>query len=229
MYTFSGTSKWEDLGSNPGLPAKTFSDRLRPETADDLLLPDKQIARLKRMIETSDPMNLIFYGTPGRGKTSAARILIAGLKDRFDIREWNGSLSSGDKAFARELNEFARPTTLLGVNSDKLAFIDEADALTKPVQESLRYIIENARRCRFIMTANDIKRITPAIRSRLFPVDFDLTEAGTKEVIQRIQRRIPERLDSMGIEFDSAKAQEIISTYYPDMRSIANRLDFEFG
>lgn len=229
MYAFSGTSSWENLGSAPGLSEKTFSDRLRPETVDDLLLPERQIARLKRMIETGDPMNLIFYGTPRRGKTSATRILASGLKDRFEIREWNGSLSNGDKTFAREINEFACPTTLLGVNSDKLAVIDEADALTKPVQESLRYIIENARRCRFIMTANDIKRITPAIRSRLFPVDFDLTESGVKEVLSRLHKRIPERFDSMGIEYNLEKVQEIISTYYPDMRAVANRLDFEFG
>lgn len=229
MYTFSGTSNWENLGSAPGLSERTFSDKLRPETADDLLLPDKQIARLKRMIEAGDPMNMIFYGSPGRGKTSAARILVSGLKDRFDIREWNGSLSNGNKTFARELDEFARPTTLLGVNSDKLAFIDEADALTKPVQESLRYIIENARRCRFIMTANDIKRITPAIRSRMFSVDFDLTEAGIKEVLNRLKLRLPERMGSMGVEYDLEKAQEIIATYYPDMRAVANRLDFEFG
>ena len=229
MYTIKGTNEWDRLELQPLLTEKTFSDNLRPQIADDLLLPDKQIERLKKMIETGNPINMLFYGTPGRGKTSAARIFIQALKENFDIREWNGSLSNGDKAFAREIEEFARPTTLLSANSDKLAFVDEADALTKGVQESLRYIIENARRCRFIMTANDINRVTPAIRSRLLPIDFDITGSGVREVLERLKKRIPERLDAMGVEYDLESAQTIISTYYPDMRAVANRLDFEFG
>ena len=224
-----GITPWDRLGESPALPESRFSEAFRPRVMDDLLLPEPLITRFNKMLQRASPMDMIFYGSPGRGKTSAARIFIHGFKETYWVREWNGSLVNGDKSFARQVEELACNKSVLGDKTDKIAFIDEADALPKPVQESLRYIIENAVRCRFLMTANDIRKLTPAIKSRLQPVDFDSSVIAIRAGIDKLMSTIPKRLDELGVSYDPERVLEIISTRYPDIRSIVNQIEFEFG
>lgn len=224
-----GISPWDRLGESPALPERRFSEAFRPRTMEDLLLPDAVMRRLNKMLQSSRPMDMVFHGSPGRGKTSAARIFVDGLKDTFWIREWNGSLIGGDKTFAREVEGFACNKTLIGEQTDKIAFIDEADGLTKPVQESLRYIIENSIRCRFIMTANRLANLTPAIRSRLQTIDFDSPAICTRENIDKLTDVIQNRLNDLNVQYESRRVYEIVATRYPDIRSIVNQIDFEFS
>jgi putative ATPase len=53
-----------------------LSELLRPQQLGELTRPRKDIDRLKRMVESGWIMNMIFYGKPGLGKTSAARTII---------------------------------------------------------------------------------------------------------------------------------------------------------
>ena len=53
-----------------------LSELLRPQQLSELTLPRKDIDRLQRMVESGWIMNMIFYGKPGLGKTSAARTII---------------------------------------------------------------------------------------------------------------------------------------------------------
>ena len=50
------------------------SEQLRPKTFDDLVLSVKLRDRLERMYDTRNVMNMLFYGKPGSGKTTAAQI-----------------------------------------------------------------------------------------------------------------------------------------------------------
>jgi DNA polymerase III delta prime subunit len=118
---------------------------------------------------------------------------------------------------------------LIGEQTDKIAFIDEADGLTKPVQESLRYIIENSVRCRFIMTANKVENLTLAIRSRLQTIDFDSPAVCTRENIDKLTDAIQKRLRDLAVQHDPHRVYEIVATRYPDLRSIVNQVDFEFS
>lgn len=61
-----------------------LSEKLRPTNFDDLILDPKIKDRLKKMFETKKVMNMIFYGQPGCGKTSAARIFTESL-DFFQL------------------------------------------------------------------------------------------------------------------------------------------------
>jgi putative ATPase len=57
---------------------KPLADRIRPKTIDDivgqkhLIAPDRP---LRKIIESGDIPNLIFYGPSGVGKTTLPRIL----------------------------------------------------------------------------------------------------------------------------------------------------------
>ena len=54
-------------------PRELVSELLRPQQLGDLTLPQRVINRFQRMIGSGSIMNMLFYGGPGLGKTSAAR------------------------------------------------------------------------------------------------------------------------------------------------------------
>ena len=66
------------------------SEQLRPTTFDDLVLSVKLRERLKRMYDTRNVMNMLFYGKPGSGKTTAAKIFTE--SDDFTAITINGSI-----------------------------------------------------------------------------------------------------------------------------------------
>ena len=51
-----------------------LSEILRPQALADLTLPAPTIERLKRVIASRSMVNMLFYGPPGSGKTSAANL-----------------------------------------------------------------------------------------------------------------------------------------------------------
>jgi DNA polymerase III delta prime subunit len=203
-----------------------LSERFRPTVLTDLLLPDRDIARLQRIVASGNLPNMLFYGSPGRGKTSAARILQHELD--ADIYELNGSSISGDKAMEKKITSVAHDQTML--LKPKILLIDEADYLDKRIQQSMRHIVEtSSTKCRFILTANDASRIIPALQSRLTAVNFDLPISETRSVVERLKSTIPTKLTELGWKFDTERVFQIISLYYPDMRSVVNNIEYEFA
>jgi replication-associated recombination protein RarA len=72
-----------------------LSEVLRPQSLSELNIAEGIINSLQNMVDKGTIMNMLFYGDPGIGKTSAARILI---KDMMaDDYEINGSFNKGDK------------------------------------------------------------------------------------------------------------------------------------
>ena len=69
MQTNSKTQSTNTFNTYP-----SFSERLRPRTFEELLLPDSITSKLNLMCEGSEVMNMIFHGPPGTGKSSCALI-----------------------------------------------------------------------------------------------------------------------------------------------------------
>ncbi len=191
-------------------PDQMLAELMRPQRLGDLMLPRCEIDRLQRMIDENSFENMLFHGKPGTGKTSAARILGSRRMGFSHIPKF---AQSGDPT---------RPN---------LCSIDDADYLGKGTQKALQLLIDiSFEKCRFIFAANDEKKIDPALRSKLFPICFDLPMSGSdkEEVKERLLRRYVEVLTREGIPFDEKRLVELIAIYYPDLRSIANAVDFAF-
>jgi DNA polymerase III delta prime subunit len=208
-------------------PIQLVSELLRPQQLGDLTLPQRVIERLQRMVDSGSIMNMLFYGEPGLGKTSAARVLIKALGPEDSI-EINGSSATGVDFVRQRIEGFASSVALFG--GKKICFIDEAEFVSKQAQAALRKVIEKTScNCRYLFAVNDISKLIPAIQSRLMSICFDIAPADRAEVQKRLTERYETKLSEFGVHHDKQRLNEIVGIYYPDLRSIANHIEFEFA
>jgi DNA polymerase III delta prime subunit len=162
-------------------------------------------------------MNMLFYGSPGGGKTSAGRILIKALGPEDSI-----------EVFVRD--HIGRFSSSLAMNGgSKICFIDEADYVSKPAQAALRKVVEDySDGVRYVLAVNDVLELLPAIRSRLVEICFDTAPVDRIEVKSRLIARYRRCLAENGVAYDERRLDELVGIYFPDLRSIANRVEFEF-
>lgn len=199
-----------------------LSEQLRPIRLADLCLQEGTMNYFERMVQNRTCDNMLLYGRSGIGKTSAARILMRELN--ADVYEINGSFNDGDKTMVRNIESFATSVSLQG--RIKICFIDEADYMSKDVQASLRYIIENSSlNTRYILTANDERKLTDAMKSRCKKVCFDVAAIDAKHMIELLVEKCSVRLAELGYNIDKDRITKIAHIYFPDMREIANRLE----
>ena len=126
-----------------------------------------------------------------------------------------------------KVRNFCSSVSLFG--NQKIVFIDESDYLSKNAQAGLRKVIEDSSdNCRFIFTANEIKKIHPALCSRLLLVNFDMTSSQIVKSLKSYKQRVFAKLAEVYGEIDTSKVERIIDMHFPDYRRIANQIDFEF-
>lgn len=207
--------------NNSNMP---LCEKLRPTMLNALNLEPNVEAMLQRMIENSSISNLLFYGKPGNGKTTTARVIMKAMN--ADIYELNGSNVISDQTMIKQIENFA--TSANFIDSPKICFIDEADYLTMKVQTSLRNLIEKvSSNCRFIFTANNVNRLHAAIQSRFTRVNFDSMLFDYSLVIEKMVNHYEINLPMHGYKFDDEIVRKNLRNYYPDFRAVANQFEIE--
>jgi replication factor C small subunit len=196
-------------------------EKYRPVRLADIVGQDDIVERLTSYVRTKNLPHLLFTGTAGVGKTTAAVTLareIFGDSWQMNFRELNASDERGIDVVRNQIKQFAR-TTPLGDASFKILFLDEADALTPDAQAALRRTMESyAQTCRFILSCNYSSKIIDPIQSRCAIYRFKpLSPEAIAEEIRRIARR-----EDLTIGPDAMDA--IIYIAQGDMRKAINAL-----
>ena len=128
----------------------------------------------------------------------------------------------------RELEQFCRYPSIYG--DMKVCFIDECEFLSPNAQAGLRGLIEQSHGVPFIMTANDISKLHPALRSRCSPISFDINPLKAEATIERLLPRYADKLERLGYdEIDTEWLSEEMHVVFPDLRKFANRIEFRYG
>jgi replication-associated recombination protein RarA len=192
-----------------------LSELMRPKVLAELMLPQPDIDRLQKMIESEFPMNILFHGQSGAGKTSAA-LIIGKSADAHLISE-----SGVDAKLMRKL---------LGISStvgNRIFIIEDADLMSKSTQRDLNYLIdERTPWCRFILIAVDQTKLIEPLRSRMLEICVDLPLADRDCIIGKLLVRYEAKLSELGIECDSDRLSKLIMDGFPDLRMIANDIEF---
>jgi replication factor C small subunit len=165
-------------------------EKYRPARLADIVGQDEIVERLASYVRTGNLPHLLFTGSAGVGKTTAAVTLAReffGESWQMNFRELNASDERGIDVVRNQIKQFAR-TTPLGDATFKVLFLDEADALTTDAQAALRRTMESyAQTCRFILSCNYSSKIIDPIQSRCAIYRFrPLGPDAVKEEISRI-------------------------------------------
>lgn len=196
-------------------------EKYRPVTLADIVGQDEIVERLQSYVKTGNLPHLLFTGSAGVGKTTAA---VALAREFFreswnlNFRELNASDERGIDVVRNQIKQFAR-TSPLGGATFKILFLDEADALTPDAQAALRRTMESyATTCRFILSCNYSSKIIDPIQSRCAIYRFRSLsgEAITKEIL-----RIAEKEK---ISITEPAIQSIVYIAQGDMRKAINAL-----
>ena len=181
-------------------------EKYRPAKLADIVGQDDIVERLSSYVKSGNLPHLLFTGSAGVGKTTAAVTLAReffGDSWQMNFRELNASDERGIDVVRNQIKEFAR-TRPAGDAAFKILFLDEADALTTDAQAALRRTMESyAKTCRFILSCNYSSKIIDPIQSRCAIYRFrPLGPQAVKEEITRIAARehldvTPEAMDAM--------------------------------
>jgi len=194
-------------------------EKYRPQKLADIVGQDEIVERLSSYVKSGNLPHLLFTGSAGVGKTTAAVTLAREFfKDswQMNFRELNASDERGIDVVRNQIKQFAR-TTPLGSATFKILFLDEADALTTDAQAALRRTMESyAQTCRFILSCNYSSKIIDPIQSRCAIYRFKpLGPEAVREEVRRIAAR-------EGLTITNGAMEAIVYIAQGDMRKAIN-------
>ena len=199
-----------------------LADRLRPESLDDIVGQRDLLAEgrpLRRIIESGDIPNLIFYGPSGVGKTTLASYIAK--KTNRSFRKLNGTTASTAdiKEIVSSLNTFEG---LGGI----LLYLDEIQYLNKKQQQTLLEFIENGSVTLIASTTeNPYFYIYNAILSRSTVFEFKPVEP--EDIAKAVRRAVRVLSEEKGreIDFSDEAVEHIAKACGGDVRKSLNAVE----
>ena len=193
-----------------------WSKKYAPKDVEDMVLSKENRAIVNQYIKKKEFPSLLLCGKPGQGKTTLATLLCK--KIGATVLFYNASMDTGIGVIRERVKNFVE--TMSETGSLKVVILDEADRLSAEAQDALKGMIEeNAAHTRFILTANELSRITGPLQSRLIPLDMMPPMGEFKKYIINVIKR-----ESVIVTKDDMDAvKETFDLYYPDIRKTINK------
>ncbi len=202
-----------------------LADRLRPRTLTDYVGQDDIVGEgklLRRAIENDELFSIIFWGPPGSGKTTLARIIAEMTKSYF---EQMSAVTSGIKDLRRIIEEsldrrkFSNQRTIL--------FIDEIHRWNKAQQDSLLPNVENGTIVLIgATTENPSFEVISALlsRSRVFVLQR-LNRTALEEILSHALTDKIYGLGNTSILINKAAKELLFDASNGDARTLLNALE----
>lgn len=196
-----------------------WTETLRPQKLEHVIL----LPRIQQELEKGLVDNILFFSSPGTGKTTLTRIMSQG----HETLTINASEERGIDVIRDKVIGFASQSSLFGGKElIKVVVLEECDNMTLDAWNALRATMEKFHRTvRFIANCNYIDKVPEPIQSRfncipVSPINHD------EEVFlfSGYRNRIGLILKANGILIpDMNVLDEFIKADFPDLRSLVKK------
>lgn len=203
-----------------------LADLLRPQTLDEVYGQEHILGKdgvLRRLVDSGNIPNMIFYGPSGTGKTTVANIIAKQTKRTLYQLNATTASTADIKNIVSQLDTFLAPNGVL-------LYLDEIQSFNKKQQQSLLEYIENGKITLIASTTeNPYFYVFNAILSR--STVFEFKQISAEAALQAIHRAVKylEERNGLTAAPEEGALEYIAGACGGDIRKAMNALEVLFS
>ena len=203
-----------------------LADLLRPQSLDDVCGQEHILGQgglLRRIIESGNIPNMIFYGPSGTGKTTVANIIAAKTQRKLCRLNATTASTADIKEIYSQLDTFLAPNGVL-------LYLDEIQYFSKKQQQTLLEYIENGKITLIASTTeNPYFYVYNAILSRSTVFEFlPITAQQAEKAVRRAIDYCAEKQKLKPVIEDGVE-EKVCRSCGGDMRKAMNAVELLFS